>query len=213
MRASLTILAVIVCLASASGTGNFTRIKRYLWMLLFSAVSFEWYLLYYTPEGWTYFFLYLWWTMPVIYTAWRVALESLDFLPSTLHRKTEIGSVIAGLAGAALIMPYDAISVLMALQGGALMAIGIQASIGALALTAVPVYKNFRGIAPYSTLGLMWIVQAVFCYVYAAGWQMAPEGWYWIGEWFPATAIAGGLLKLAWDFHSTASLPIHAKGG
>ena len=210
MRASLTIIAIGWALYRAYASGNYLRIRWYLWSLLGAALLGEAYLHYGHDSATAYWIIYSVVTAAILTNAWLVSFEMV--LKNPLRRVVIPSAMASGLVGLFLAIGPDTSpsTMLLLVQACVLAVAGLQ-----IVLSTPIVFSEAAFIwgedRPLRTLGLLWMTQAVMFYVMAAGWQLFPARWYAIGDWLPATVVIMFMVNLGLALRPLSQVPVHVR--
>lgn len=204
-------LAISTALASALMTGNYSRIRAYLWAMLWHSMGTGVWCIFAQPEGEVYFWLYaVVWTLPLLVTAARVSHEAVQHVPPAIRRKIAWVSAAAGVIGGYFSAQPSEGSILTAVIGGFMATLGLRVRIAAFWMQQFG-STELHGGAPYRTLGLLWILQSFLFWLYASGVPLYPREWHALGEWTFAAVITPFMLKLMYDFFSATGVAVRAR--
>lgn len=204
-------LAIGAALASALVSGNYNRIRTYLWAMLWHSLGTGAWCIFAQPEGELYFWLYaVVWTLPLLVAGVRVSQEAVQHVPPAVRRKIAGVSLAAGAIGFYFSLQPTRYSVLTALIGGVMATLGLRVRISAFWMQEFGSTELHGGL-PYRTLGLLWILESFLFWLYAAGVPLYPQEWHALGEWTFAALISPFMLKLMYDFFSATSIPLRAR--
>lgn len=195
IRIGICAIAVLWAIVRVHQTGNYARIRLYLYAVLADVLVLGAYGLRVGFSGFGY---------EVAYTVSYTLLGILAILAARSAARSIPTAVAAFVTNAAVIASLFAwqqsnkstVALLTILQAGIFFVAGITAL---AASNANPVYR-----APMRTLGSLWITQMGFCYLYAAGVSLARTEWEAIGDWMPTLIAVAALVKLGFDFKHEA---------
>lgn len=200
------LFAALWAVASVHQTGNYTRIRVYLYVMVADAVVTGAVAWKFGVTSDMYLRVYFICLTAVCIAALMVARGALKLIPGSVSLGSM--SVVVGIAFGlmswqwySLKDPYSAAFILEAVM------VSIAGMVAWVCSTADTTYR-----APLRTLGSLWLVQMGFFYVYAAGLTLNAGFWQSIGEWMPPTITSIALMKLGRDFKSEPLVPVVARG-
>ena len=191
VRLVICAVAVLWAIARVHQTGNYTRIRLYLYAVLADVVGLGIYGLMVDWRGTGY---------QAAYTASYTLLGILAILAARAAAQHVPAAVTAFVVNAAIIASL--VSWYQSDHSAQVVLLGVEAGLffiaGMSALAAAQTPGPYA--APMLTLGSLWLVQMGFFYLYAAGIGLSRPGWEAIGDWLPTAIAVVAFGKLGFDF-------------
>jgi hypothetical protein len=204
MRFLFPAIAIAWALARAYSSGNYRSIRTYLWAMLAHTTLVEGTRLVFDIDTLPYFTIYAVTTAAILVCALAIGLEALSHLPRHLKDVVVLVSMTQGIMALFLFgIPQSGYEMLLVATAVVLSIAGIQC------LVCGVVMPNTIKRHVHQTLGLLWVMQTILFYIYAAGMPLYPQGWEAIGRWLPATLVVLGMAKLGADFKHAHWHPAH----
>lgn len=200
-RGLAVIIATFCAIWSVQLTGNYFRIKRFLYAHVAATFSTE---LFISSGGDTastaYFWLYVLTTLPILICAVLISARLLSHVPEAL-RGDYIFVPVALAIVAYFLTPWkpSPVGFFSVLQACILLVVGAQTRVAA---------EEVPNPRPHKTLGMLWVLQSILFFLYACGLNLSTVGWERIGNWLPALLVGGAMLKLAVDFQRSSYEPV-----
>lgn len=204
MRFLFPAIAIAWALARVYSTGNYRSVRAYLWAMLAHTTLVEGMRLVFDIDTVPYFTIYAVTTAAILVCALDIGQQALKHLPKHLQDVVVLASMGQGIMGLFLFgLPEGGYDMLLAATAVTISIAGVQALVTGFLMTDPVKHRA------HQTLGLLWVMQAILFYVYAAGMPLYPQGWEAIGRWLPATLVVLGMAKLGIDFKHGHLLPAH----
>ncbi len=212
MIRSLIIIAVLGwAVYRAHASGNYYRIRWYLWSMFLTAVAQEAYLTYFgTSYDPAYWIIYSIGTAAILVNAWLVSFEMMLRNP---FRKW-LGWVPVAVSGffAAYFFIWVPVASptgkLLAVQAAILASAGLNILLSEMVTCTLAEFVWGKNMA-IRTVGQLWMAQMVMFCVMAAGWSVAPKAWGVVGHWVPAGIVILFFLRLGWHLRPEHRLPVY----
>lgn len=205
---AIEIASVVFALCMAWITGNYLRIRAYLWAMLAYKLATVGYLAVGSREDAAYHWVYSLGTLGFLLAGLWVMREAVQFAPKELRHKYLFAPITCGafliLTSASMDVPV----MIMTIQAAAYAIIGIPTRASCFILERTFTY---RGSMPYKVLGTYWMLQALLCLLYATGIAAGSEVWHNWGTWILAAPPIVANTVLGWSFHTTSGIPVYMR--
>lgn len=203
-RFLLPAIAIGWALGRVYTTENYRSIRRYLWAMIAHTILVEGTRLVFDIDTLPYFTIYSVTTAAILICAIAIGQEALEHLPKHLQDVVILASIGQGVISLfAFGIPEGGYEMLLVVTAVLISIAGVQALATGFLMQDPVKHRS------HQTLGLLWVMQAILFYVYAAGMPLYPQGWESVGRWLPATLVVLGMAKLGHDF--SYGIPLRVK--